>query len=697
MKILIKFTTWLFCSLLVTSSAYAQPLHLNFENVEIYTLISTVSQLTGKNFVVDPRVQGKVTVVSSKPLGIAEVYQVFLTVLEVHGYSAIPSGSVIQIVPNTKAKQGTIPTDDQTSGSQMVTQVIQVKNVSADQLTPILRPLMPQHAHLASYNATNMLIITDSADNVSRLLKIIKRVDHVSDSEVDLVPLRNASAPEIVRVLTNLQQTSLQGKSAQHLVRLAADERTNSVLLSGEHSARLRLRAIITHMDTPLDSGGNTKVVYLRYIKAKEMVPILTGVSTSIDKKKPQGGATGAPAMPINIQADESNNALVITAPPDVMVSLTQVIRQLDIRRAQVLIEAVIAEVSTDKARELGVQWAAGDKDSSGRGAYGTSNFNNASSGGIINLGSAIKSGVIPPIGNGLTAALGQLSGGKGNIGVLISALKDDAGTNILSTPSILTLDNQKAEIVVGQNVPFVTGSFSNNGANTGSVSPFQTIQRQDVGLTLRVTPQINEGDAIMLEVDQEVSSISPATVASDIVTNKRTIKTKVMVDNGSVIVLGGLIDEKLTQSKQRVPLLGDIPLLGKLFQYNRSSKEKRNLMVFLRPRIINDAATQADVTHGKYQYIRQQQLELRKKGIPLLPNDDSPLFEENISKHFSPINTPSTPIRKAPEEDQRVKTQSEPTTKGTTTKKVIRVPDQETETSTRSYNGDPTKDEITE
>jgi len=617
-------------TLLVTSiSVRAQPITFNFEGVDINTFISQVSELTGKNFIVDPTVRGKITVISSKALSGPEVYQVFLSVLSVHGYSAVPSGTIIKIVPNTKAKQDTIPTGEESTGNQMVTRVIQVKNVSAGQLTRILRPLTPSYAHIAAYNATNTLVITDRANNVNRLMKIIRKIDKVSDSEVDIVALTHASASEVVRILKKLQRFSLKGKNLQRSVRLAADLRTNSVLLSGEKSARIKMRAIIADMDTSLNSGGNTHVIYLHYVNAKKMVKILSGVSKTIGKKNKRGRFKQK-TMAINIQADEDNNALVITAPPDIFRSLQLIIKKLDIRRAQVLIEAIIVDISVDKARELGVQWILGGRKSgSKQGAIATSNYSGASNGGIINLAQAAASGNIPSVGDGLNLLLGRFGVGKPNIGVLISALKSDTGANILSTPSILTLDNKKAEIKVGQNVPFVTGQFSNNGASNGSVNPFQTIQRQDIGIKLIVKPQINEGNTIMLEIDQEVSSISPSTTASDIVTNKRTIKTTVMVENGEMVVLGGLIDERLTQVKRKVPILGSIPLLGKLFQYNKTSKEKRNLMVFLRPVIIKDKATQRAITHGKYTFMRGQQLKLRKKGIPLLPDIDSPVLKK--------------------------------------------------------------------
>jgi len=630
------------CSL----SANSQPVTFNFESVDIRIVISTVSELTGKNFVVSDKVKGKVTVISSKPLSSKEIYQVFLSVLEVHGYSAVPSGTVVKIVRSSKAKQDTIPTSGNVSGNQMVTQVVHVKNVSALQLTPILRPLMPAHGHLSAYNATNTLIITDRADNVKRLIKIIRRIDKVGDSEVDIVPLQHASSAEVVRILNFLNRSYYKGRNVKQQVRVAADIRTNSVLVSGERSSRIRMRAIISHMDTPLHSGGNTHVIYLKFVKAKDLVPILTGISNTIKPKKVKGRPVSSGAKVVNIQADERTNSIIVTAPPDTYRSLKQVIDRLDIRRAQVLVEAIIAEVSVEKARELGVQWFIGSRS---KGVAAATNFGGASNGGIGNFANSVRNGQVPTLGDGLNLVLGRIGGTRTSIAVLINALRADTKTNILSTPSIVTLDNQKAEIVVGQNVPFVTGSFTNNGSggggSNGSVNPFQTIKRQDVGIKLRVTPQINHGNAIQLEIEQEVSSISPSanSGARDIITNKRSIKTTVIVENGQVIILGGLIDTRLVQVNQKVPILGSIPLLGRLFRYKKTTKEKRNLMIFLRPVILRSTATRSAVTNSKYQSIRSQQLLLRARGAYGLRKADTPVLNKSIRNI---TNTPVPPAK---------------------------------------------------
>jgi general secretion pathway protein D len=629
----------------------AESVTLNLKDVEIGTLINTVSELTGKNFVVDPRVKGRVTVVSSTPLNKDEIYQIFLSILDVHGFATIPSGNVIKIVPDVKAKSESIPTQSgkiNLKGDQVVTRIIRVRNVSAAQLVPILRPLIPQQGHLAAYPSTNVLLLIDRADNVDRVAKIINRIDQVSDSDIEIIPLKHASATEIVRVMTGLTQSGGKPKAEGDDIRFIADERTNSILLSGETSARLRYSALIAHLDTPLESGGYTRVIYLRYAKAKDMVTVLSGVSKTLEqevKGQTKGGSGLGPN--ISIQADESSNALVITAPNEIFRSLQRVVEQLDIRRAQVLVEAIIAEVTLDKTRQLGVQWLV-DGTPGGKGAVGAINFGGDSN--ISNIAATIDSGGVPSIGDGVFIGVGRFESSTVNFAAVLQALSNDADSNILSTPSLVTLDNQQAEIIVGENVPFVTGEYSSTSGTSSSVNPFRTIQRQDVGLTLRVTPQINEGDAIKLDIEQEVSNVIPSAAgASDLTTSKRSIKTTVMVEDGRTIVLGGLIDDTLQQTNQRVPLLGDIPLLGRLFRYDSTTKKKRNLMVFLRPVIMRDAATESNVTEGKYTYMRAQQIEQMQKGVSLLDDSVTPVLPEKLPSIPKPFNqTPSNPQQPA-------------------------------------------------
>ena len=615
--------------LFASVQALAEEITLNLKDADISALIGTVADVTGKNFIVDPRVKGKVTVISARPMNTEEVYQVFLSILRVHGFAAVPSGRVIKIVPDVNAKQDSIPTEPgkvPAEGDQMVTRVVPIEHVPAAQLVPILRPLVPQQGHLAAYPATNVLIISDRAANVERLVEIIRRIDQESSSEIEVIPLQHASAAEVVRILNSLRRTQPGQQAQAGGPVVIADERTNSVLLGGDRSRRLRLRALISHLDTPLQQGGNTHVVYLKYAKAEDLVKVLTGVSSSIEaeQKKKAGPQVGK----VSIQADAAANALVINAPPDVFRSLQNVIRQLDIRRAQVLIEAVIAEISFDRAMELGVQWRA-TTDVNKTGVIGGTNFDNTT---------PINTAAANPLAVGNGFSIGYFEGTSTilgteilNLGALVKLLANDSNTNILSTPSLVTLDNEEAEIVVAKNVPFITGQFTNTGANQGATNPFQTIQRQDVGLKLKVTPQINEGDSIKLDIDQENSSISETGVAgaSDIVTNKRSISTSVMVRDGQVVVLGGLISDQLTESVQKVPLLGDLPVLGNFFKSRRTTKTKRNLMVFLRPVILRDAATETRISGDKYNFIRGLQLEERRRGIELMPDKAAPLLPE--------------------------------------------------------------------
>ena len=611
----------------------AQTVTLNLKDADINALIGTVAEVTGKNFIVDPRVKGKVTVISSRPMDSDEVYQVFQSILKVHGFAAVPSGEVIKIVPDVSAKQDSIPNVSDKNpgrGDQMVTRVIQVDNVAAAQMVPILRPLVPQQGHLAAYPATNVLIISDRARNVERLVSIIRRIDKVSDSDIEVIRLEHASAAEVVRILTAIDRgRPAVGKAGvQAAQTVVADERTNSVLLGGDRSSRLRLRAIISHLDTPLESGGNTKVIYLKYAKSADIVDVLRGVGkTQSEEVKGKQAAAKNIDKQLDIQADEATNSLVITAPPSLMLSLESVIRQLDIRRAQILVDAVIAEVSLGRSRELGIQWII-DGHTKGGAPVGGTNFTNVGTSTGSILGGATSSDVSSAVASltpGLLVGGGKFGTGNIDFGVILQALATDSDTNILSTPSLVTLDNEEAEIVVGQNVPFVTGSFSNTGATSGATNPFQTIQREDVGITLKVTPQINEGNAVVMKIEQEVSSVSNDASAADIITNKRSIKTNVLVEDGQVIVLGGLIEDRIRESEQKVPLLGDIPLLGYLFRSKSVNNDKQNLMVFIHPVILRDQPLANRYSVGKYNYIRGKQFEMHEKGVPLMPGNPGP------------------------------------------------------------------------
>lgn len=641
-------TTALLCSAAFAQQAPAgrnandQKITLNLKDADLSALISTVADVTGRNFIVDPRVKARVTVISREPMPADELYRVFLSVLQVHGFSAVESGDVTKIVPEINAKQMAVPTVGPRGGGdndEIVTRVIPVRNVTAAQLVPILRPLVPQQGHLAAYPPTNVLIVSDRAANVQRLAEIIARVDQAGDDEIEVVPLTYASAAELARIVSTLRQQGGDPNQPPGTgVRLAADERTNSLLLSGDKAERLRIRALVAHLDTPVDAGGETQVIYLRYARAKDLVPVLTGVSERLQDAEAQaaggqGGGrpagTGGGRPEISIEAHEATNALVITAPPKLQRTLQTVIRQLDIRRAQVLVEAAVAEITELQGRALGVE-AVGLDPSGNVPAFGS--LFGSVPGAVRDLLGVNQSGdafVNPSrLGSGLTVAVGDFDS-RFRFGFLLRALANSSRANILSTPSLLTLDNQEAEIRVARNVPFVTGQYTNQGQNT--TNPFQTISREDVGLILKIKPQINEGNSVLLDISQEVSSVEETTTAgaADLITNKRSVTTSVLVEDGQLIALGGLIDENVTQSEQKVPLLGDIPLLGNLFKSRSSSKDRRNLMLFLQPTILRDEATASAYSGRKYNYMRARQLEQNARGISLMPGEEVPLLPE--------------------------------------------------------------------
>jgi len=651
------------------SSQAAGQITLNLQDADIRALVSTVSKFTGKNFIIDPRVKAKVTVVSNKTMNKKQVYEVFLSILQVHGFAAVETGAIIKIVPQVNAKQGSIKITSSKrpgTGDELVTQIIQLNHVPAAQLVPILRPLIPQQGHLAAYNPTNALIITDHAANIHRLLKIIAEVDQANNTELEIVRLENASASEMVRILTALQGKS-NPKDPSATVKFAADERTNSILISGDRTSRLRIRATIAHLDTPLENGGNTHVIYLHYAKAEDMVKILTG----LENNKSTGARTSKKTtaanknVKTNIQHDESTNAIIVTASPDEMRNIKSVIRQLDIRRAQVLIESIIAEISYGQSEEVGVGLVS---DTSGSDSPSSPTLI-SNLGGLGSLLAASATGGttgLSALNQGLTVGIGDESSSGNRFGLLLTALGSDAATNVLSTPSIVTLDNEEAEILIGDEIPVLTGSYSSTGTTSSPTNPFQTIERKDVGITLKVKPQINEGDTIKLDLEQEVSSLSETTEAGP-VTNKRTIKTSVLVENNEILVLGGLVQDRVLDNFDKVPVLGDIPLLGRLFQSQTSSKVKQNLMVFMRPNILRDVISAGRVTSSKYNYIRAQQLKATDKGYglieessPMLPTltpeekaapsedskEDNDKTKNNSSDKKSDIDTDKKPLR---------------------------------------------------
>ena len=593
-----------------------EPVTLNLQDADIKALINTVAEVTGRNFIVDPRVRGQVTLVSRSPMDPEELYRAFLSVLQVHGFATVPAGDVIKIIPDANAKQlGPDTGLDEAAGDDVVTTVIRVENVPVAQLVPILRPLLPQQGHLAAYPPTNVLIVSDRAGNVERVTELVRQVDQAGDDEIDIVRLEHAQVGEMVRILNSLVRTDAETVPAQQ-VQIAADERTNSILLSGDRAQRMRMRALITQLDDPMDTDeGDTHVVYLRYSRAEDLVSVLQGVTESLEERMEE--ATEArQGLAISIQADEATNALVITAPPAIMQSLRSVIDRLDIRRAQILVEAAIAEIAEEAGSERGVQWFVDGSD--GEGVAGLTNFAGVgtSIGSLLTLDTSQ-----PQVDDGLSMVVGDLDS-RVRFGAFVRALASDRNTNILSTPSLVTLDNQEAEIRVAENRPFVTGQFTSEGRNV--TNPFQTIEREDVGIILKIKPQINEGDAIQLEIEQEASNVIGETGAAGPITNRRTIKTNVLVEDGQVIALGGLMDDEVQEQEQRVPGLGSLPILGELFRYRSSSTTKRNLMVFMQPTIVRDRAIADDFTGRKYNFMRAQQLDQQQRGVSMLPQTRS-------------------------------------------------------------------------
>ncbi len=630
----------LFALLLGSAPLSAQDYTVNLNDTDIQELIKFVAEATGKTIVVDPAVKGKVKVISSHPVSADELYQLFLSILDVHGYAAVRSGDVVRVIQNKDARSAPVDVSDGSSGitsEEYVTQVLRLDNISAAKLIPVLRPLVPQQAHMAAYAPSNAIIISDISSNIDKIRDIIDRMDKSAVQQTDVIKLRYAVAEDVVKMLDQLNKSEAKSAGGEQETLLVADTRTNSVLISGDELERTRMRKLIDHLDTPLEQSGNVKVIYLEYADALSIAEVLTRVMKNMSELQPADGVkAGRSGNTSTIEADEGTNALIITADTDEMAALEAVIARLDIRRAQVLVEAIIVEMEVIDGQDLGLQWLFSDDS----GFYGS----NINSGDVrpANIGAAVlpsgsannavDTGALAAAlagTGGLSLGWGQISDGL-SMTVILNALKETKNANILSTPSILTLDNEEAYITVGQNVPFVTGSFTSTADS--ATNPFQTIERENVGITLTVTPHINEGDAVVLDISQEVSSLSGLSVttsASDIITNERKIETKVLAIDGQIVVLGGLIKDDVQDAQQKVPLLGDIPYLGRLFRSDAEQVTKQNLMIFIRTTIIRDNAALAGASAEKYRYIRDQQSRRRDQGMSYLNDADLPLMSE--------------------------------------------------------------------
>ncbi|MGE4501779.1 MAG: type II secretion system secretin GspD [Thiomicrospira sp.] len=592
----------------------------NFRDAEIASVIEAVAKVTGKNFIIDPRVRGKVTLIAPEPMSAQALYQTLLAILNVHGFVAVPSGEVIKIVPANLARDQLPYSQAQDRGEAWVTEVVRVAHVDAAKLVAILRPLVAREGHLVSAESGH-LIVTDTVDGIKRIKAILRQVDVRSDGEYEVIQLRNAPADELVKTLKSILPTNAGASGA----RISFDERTNRIILAGEAASRLAVRALIAELDVALPQDGRVQVIYLRYGKAADLVPILEKIATNRSLLQ-STQAQASPALEaaakvpdlqdkqlderISIVADERMNALIISAPPNVLTGLKAVIKQLDIRRAQVLIEAILVELTQSKQAELGVDWAV-----NGANGVGVISLSGALSGLAGNVGNTAKQ--VESLGKGFITGFGEVNAKNQGWAALVKALSGDSSANILSTPTLLTLDNEEAEIIVGREVPFQTGSYATS-ANSSN-NPFTTIERKSVGLKLRVKPQINEGDEIQLVIEQEISDVLPKSDAVDLETSKRQIKTTVIVGDGNMVVLGGLLSEKETEVANKVPFLGDIPGLGAMFRYQDSQREKVNLMVFLRPIIVRDNLMSDYYSRKKYNQVRAEQAQILEEESLLL------------------------------------------------------------------------------
>ncbi|MCV6604907.1 MAG: type II secretion system secretin GspD [Porticoccaceae bacterium] len=612
----------------------------NFRDADIREVIHFVSATLGaESVIIDPLVKGKVDVISRVPLNQEKLYDLFVNVLDVHGFAAINSGGVLRVIPAKKARTAPASSSARPEDKNgFVTRIIELNHVSAAKVLPILRPMVPQHAHLAA-STNGTLVISDTAANVKRIEQLIRQLDKASKVETELVELHHAHAEEVVSLLEQLNKGENSASNQQKQLVIVAETRTNSILLKGDQLSRQEAKVLIRQLDRPGEQTGNIRTIYLQHADAEALSEVLQGVITNLEQGQQQAGQQVRSA----VVADVNTNSLIITAKGDTLDSLLQVVERLDIRRSNVIIEAVIAEVNDTVNRDLGIEWFFTDED---RGTFGSSA--NAGGGRLPSRLGGLAAAVGGNNSNNnnndrQTAIAGALAGfpgqtiGIGRVGstvdfsVVLNALHDDSDSTILAKPHLITLDNSEAIFNNGQQVPFITGSFSSTGNSTNPTNPFQTIQREDVGIRLEVTPHINNGGSMELEIYQEVSSLTPNSTA-DVITSKRDITTVVRVQDGEMVVLSGLIRDDFTDVQRKVPLLGDIPLLGRLFRSTSTELRQTNLMVFLRARILHDEQDTYDFTAEKYDFIRQRQQQMQREGsgrldnrVPILPEWQQP------------------------------------------------------------------------
>ncbi|EGU40507.1 MULTISPECIES: type II secretion system secretin GspD [Vibrio] len=661
MKHWFKKSAWLLAgSLICTPAAIANDFSASFKGTDIQEFINIVGRNLEKTIIVDPSVRGKIDVRSYDVLNEEQYYSFFLNVLEVYGYAVVEMDSgVLKIIKAKDSKTSAIPVvgdRENIKGDSVVTRVVTVRNVSVRELSPLLRQLNDNAGagNVVHYDPANIILITGRAAVVNRLAEIIKRVDQAGDKEIEVVELKNASAAEMVRIVDALNKTTDAKNTPAFLQpKLVADERTNAILISGDPKVRSRLRKLIEQLDVEMATKGNNQVIYLKYAKAEDLVDVLKGVSDNLQSEK-QTSTKGSSSQrdKVVISAHSDTNSLVITAQPDIMNALQDVIAQLDIRRAQVLIEALIVEMAEGDGVNLGVQW--GNLETGAMIQYS----NTGASIGQVMVGieeakdSTTTKAVYDSDNNflrnetttekgdysTLASALSSVNGAAmsvvmGDWTALISAVATDSNSNILSSPSITVMDNGEASFIVGEEVPVLTGS----SAGSNNDNPFQTVERKEVGIKLKVVPQINEGDSVQLNIEQEVSNVLGANGAVDVRFAKRQLNTSVIVQDGQMLVLGGLIDERALESESKVPLLGDIPVLGHLFKSTSTQVEKKNLMVFIKPTIIRDGMTADGITQRKYNFIRAEQLYKSEQGLKLMDNDNIPVLPKFGSERNHP------------------------------------------------------------
>lgn len=636
-------------------SAQDEKVSLNFVNADIEEVIKAVSHITGRNFVVDPRVKGTINIISSTPVAAPLAYDILLSTLRMQGFAAVEAGGVTKILPEADAKLYVSGVNDrQGSGEKLVTRVYVLKYESAAQMVPVLRPLIAPNNIVVAYPNNNTLVVTDYASNLKRIEQIVNAIDQPGKGAPVIIPVKRASAIELAQTINRLLQdgavVATGSTDASQRFVLLADARTNSLLLRTENQERLdRVRDLVGKLDTETGTLGNMHVVYLKNAEAVKLAQTLravlsgdtsaaaaTAASPGTPGSPAASGASASPAGGGIIQADASTNALIITAPSNIYNNIRSVIDMLDVRRAQVFVEALIAEVSADKAAEFGIQWMGiTGANSAGDQVAGGTNFLGSGT-NIIGIGTSVKAGT-PTIGTGLNVGLVQ----GGSLGVLARAMQTDTNANILSTPNLMMLDNEEAKIVIGQNVPFITGSQNGTAANP---NPFQTIERKDVGLTLKIKPQISEGGTVKMIISQEVSDVIDKTNPAGVITNKRSLDTTVLVDDGQTLVLGGLIQDKVEKGEYKVPLLGDLWLIGWMFRYDTRHNNKTNLMIFIRPSILRTAVASQGLTNDRYEYLRNQQEQSQLPWNLILPSMPAPLSPE-----LKPAPVSTAPAGSAP------------------------------------------------